>query len=133
MSCTHPDVLAAELKGLAAALLDRLDPLVAGVGPAGSGAGPGADPGTPSSCASCPVCAVLALLRGERPELAVRLAAQASGILAALRALLDELPDTPGAGPGAGGRPDEGAGDRNGPGRSTRAGRRVQRIPVVRV
>jgi hypothetical protein len=70
----------------------------------------------PSSCTNCPVCALLALLRGERPELAVTFADRAAGVLAALRALVEELPDPPAQ---------EGEHDR--------AGRpRVQRIPVAR-
>lgn len=38
----------------------------------------------------CPVCAVIAVLRGERPELAVRLAEHAAGLLAVLQSALYE-------------------------------------------
>jgi hypothetical protein len=57
------------------------------------------------------VCAVLATLRGERPELAARLAEHASGLLTVLRSVLEqeEHPTPP--------RP---------------PGRTVQRIPVSR-
>ena len=43
-----------------------------------------------ATCAVCPVCAVLAALRGERTELSIRLAEHASGLLAVLRAALEE-------------------------------------------
>jgi hypothetical protein len=47
---------------------------------------------TPATCGWCPVCAGMAVLRGERPELAVRAAEHASGLLAVLRASLAERP-----------------------------------------
>ncbi|WP_344413815.1 hypothetical protein [Pseudonocardia ailaonensis] len=98
MSCAHAETLATELKALARTLVE-------GTGGA-------------AACTSCPVCAVIALLRGERPEMLARLADQAGGVLAALRALLDELPHDEGT------APDDAQDDRRGP--------RVQRIPVVR-
>jgi hypothetical protein len=49
----------------------------------------GADP-EPAVCASCPVCAVITVLRGGRSDLAVRLADHAAGVLAVLRAALEE-------------------------------------------
>ena len=55
-----------ELRALALVALDRLDPLLARVR---DGAVDGR--GTTRPAPSCPICAVLALLRGERPELAV--------------------------------------------------------------
>lgn len=45
---------------------------------------------TPATCGWCPICAGLAVLRGERPELAVRAAEHAAGLLAVLRAALAE-------------------------------------------
>ena len=52
----------------------------------------------PETCASCPVCAVIAALRGERPELAVRLAEHAAGLVAVLRTALEEgAPASPAA------------------------------------
>jgi hypothetical protein len=101
----------AELRALAVLLLERLGPALerARAGAVRPGA---AQPG--AACASCPVCAVLALVRGERPELAARLAEHASALLDALAAALDE-PATP-APPGAAPAP----------------ARRVQRIPVER-
>lgn len=108
----HPGV-GGELRALVLTLLDQLEPVVDRVR---------TGPTTPTAaCASCPVCAVLAVVRGERPELAVRLAEQAGGLLAVLRAALEE------GGPAAA-RPQA-------PPRAERAptGRPVQRIPVVRV
>ncbi|WP_433507393.1 hypothetical protein ACQP04_13540 [Pseudonocardia halophobica] len=145
MSCAHSEALTRELRALAVAALDRVGPLV-------DAARSGED-GTPSSCASCPVCALLALLRGERPELAVRLAEHAAGLLTVLRALVEELPDpaaegTAGSAAGRGseeesghGTTPDGPGDPGGDhgeagdeGRRARPGtsRRVQHIRVVR-
>jgi hypothetical protein len=74
--------LPGELRALVLLALDRIAPLLERVGSEPvSGA---------ATCANCPVCAVLAALRGERPELAVRLAEQASGLLAVLRTALEE-------------------------------------------
>lgn len=148
MSCAHSEALTRELRALAVAALDRIGPLV-------DAARTGED-GTPSNCASCPVCALLALLRGERPELAVRLAEHAAGLLTVLRTLVEELPDpaaegTAGSAAGRGseeesghGTTPDGPGDHGGfPGeghggagdeRRGRSGpsRRVQHIRVVR-
>lgn len=84
--------LAAELRALADVLLDRLEPwLQTLAAPAEDDAGPGSVPGAvATTCAWCPVCALVAAVRGERPELGRRLAEQGSGVLAALRLLLDE-------------------------------------------
>jgi hypothetical protein len=104
VTCTHSDTLAGEVRALADTLLERLTPLL------------DAD-GTPASCANCPVCAVLALLRGERPELAVTLAKHAAGVLTALRSLVEEWPEAPA-------REEDHAASHTRP--------RVQRIPVTR-
>lgn len=81
----HPD-LAEELRQYVGGALDLLQPWVDRVreqDPAG------ADP-EPAVCASCPVCAVITVLRGGRSDLAVRLADHAAGVLAVLRAALEE-------------------------------------------
>lgn len=83
------DALARELRALALTVLDRTEPLVAAMRS-------GDRPAAPAGCRSCPVCAVLAALRGERPELAVRLAEHAAGLMVILRAALDTEPDPPG-------------------------------------
>lgn len=94
----------AELRALAEAALDRLEPLVERL------LTEGATP-APSTCAACPVCVVIATLRGERPEVAVRLAEHAGGLLTLLRAALAEAPP---------------------PEPAPSPGRPVQRIPVTR-
>ncbi|HEY3611400.1 MAG TPA: hypothetical protein VGL06_28160 [Pseudonocardiaceae bacterium] len=43
---------------------------------------------SPTTCGWCPVCAGMAVLRGERPELAVRAAEHAAGLVAVLRSAL---------------------------------------------
>jgi hypothetical protein len=113
--CAGHDGLDAELRALARAALDRVTPVLERVRSAPAGeAAEGAQP-----CAVCPVCAVVAALRGERVELAVRLAEHLSGLLAVLRTALDE---------GSGGpepTPE--------PPPPAETGRRVvQRIPVAR-
>lgn len=93
-----------ELRALAEVALDRLEPLVERLRTEG------VTPAQPT-CTACPVCVVLATLRGERPEVAVRLAEHAGGLLTLLRAALAETPPRAEPSPPA---------------------RRVQRIPVTR-
>ena len=101
-SCgAHPGI-GSELRALALVALDRLEPA-----------------GT--SCTGCPICAVLALLRGERPELAVAVAEQLGALLAVLRTALEE------------GDPAAAAPTPDPPAPGAASGRRVQRIPVERV
>ncbi|HYH31400.1 MAG TPA: hypothetical protein VD903_13525 [Pseudonocardia sp.] len=74
-----------ELRSLALTALDRIDPVIDRMRD-----GTAADDGGTGTCAACPVCAVLAALRGERPELAARMAEHAAGLVAVLRAALEE-------------------------------------------
>ena len=113
-SCGGHAGLPTELRALALAALDRVTPLLDRLR-----LDPATDPAT-SACASCPVCAVLAALRGERPELAVRLAEQATGLVAVLRAALEEGDPEPA--PAAAPEPSR-----------PPSGRTVQHIPVLRV
>lgn len=112
----HPG-FGAELRALALSVLERLEPAVHRLRDE--------RPPTPSApaCAGCPVCAVLALLRGERPELALRMGEQLSELLAVLRTALQE-------GDPASARSDSPPSPEPAPPRS---GRRVQRIPIERV
>jgi len=110
----HVGELVAELRQLADALIDRVDPWLR--------AAAQDDPGEHASlgCGWCPVCALVSAVRGDRPELSRRLAEQGSGVLVALRALLEQHPHgeclhTP---------PDGAAGESTHPA--------VQRIPVRR-
>lgn len=83
--------LTAELRALAEAVLDRLEPVLQraaaahaqeptpeGVAPAGRG------------CSWCPLCALAALIRGEHHDLIAFLATHAAALLALLRELLDD-------------------------------------------
>ncbi|TWF74135.1 hypothetical protein FHX44_1114 [Pseudonocardia hierapolitana] len=80
--CGGHEGIGEDLRVLALAALERLDPVLDRLR-----AEPESDP--PETCASCPICAVIAALRGERPELAVRLAEHATGLVAVLRAALE--------------------------------------------
>jgi hypothetical protein len=98
-----------DLRLLALTALDRLDPMLDRMRNE-----PADD--APQSCASCPICAVIAALHGERPELAARLAEHAAGLVAVLRAALQDE-----------GAPASAAADP-----TERPARRVQRIKVER-
>jgi hypothetical protein len=76
-----------EVRALLRGALDRIDPALDRLRTELAGRPAGASAET---CAVCPVCAVLAALRGERTELAARLAEHAADLLAALRAALEE-------------------------------------------
>jgi hypothetical protein len=110
----HPGV-AAELRALALVALDRLEPALQRMRAEQPTAA------APATCAGCPVCALLAVLRGERPELAVTLAEHLGGLLAVLRAALEEGDPAADASPADPTAPTAGT------------GRRVHRIPVERV
>jgi len=113
--CAGHDGLDAELRALARAALDRVTPVLDRVRSAPAGDAAAGD----QPCAVCPVCAVIAALRGERVELAVRLAEHLSGLVAVLRTALDEGSGEPEPAPD--------------PPPPAEAGRRVvQRIPVTR-
>jgi hypothetical protein len=79
-----------DLRELALTALDRIDPVLDRLR-----SEPPDD--APQMCDSCPICAVIAALRGERPELAVRLAEHAAGLVAVLRAALDDGARAPAA------------------------------------
>jgi hypothetical protein len=100
-----------ELRVLVLTALDRIDPVLDRMRSEQAG-------DAQQGCASCPVCAVVAALRGERPELAARLAEHAAGLVAVLRAALEDGTAAPAA-----------AGTPGTPGTTAR---RVQRIRVER-
>jgi hypothetical protein len=99
-----------------------------------SGVGTDADD-NPADCRWCPLCTLAAVLRGDRPETAAKIAAAASTLVDALRTLLDS-PTFSGAT-----EPEEASTDSPPAGKSAPAGnaaRRVHRInledsPVDRV
>jgi hypothetical protein len=109
--------IAEDLRALALVALDRIDPVLDRLRTEP------ADPPGPAdasgTCSVCPICAVIAAVRGERPELAARLAEHATGLVAVLRTALAEGGPAPATDP-----PDV---DEAPP-----PGRRVQRIPVQR-
>ena len=86
--------LAEELRLLLDALAERAQPLLNRLARGDSEHDPDAGH-TPATCGWCPVCAGMALLRGERPELAVRAAEHAAGLLAVLRSALAERAPAP--------------------------------------
>ena len=91
--CGGHEGIGEDLRVLAMAALDRIDPVLDRLRTAGGE--PVSD--APDTCASCPICAVIAALRGERPELAVRLAEHAAGLVAVLRTALEEGAPAPAA------------------------------------
>jgi hypothetical protein len=86
--------LAEELRLLLGVLAERAEPWLNRLATAPEGA-----EHTPATCGWCPVCAGIAVVRGDRPELAIRAAEHASGLLAVLRASLAERPSAPAAKP----------------------------------
>jgi hypothetical protein len=109
--CGDHSGLSAELRAFALSALGKVEPLLDRLRVEPSGR-------TPETCANCPVCALLAALRGDQPELAGRLATHAAGLLAVLRAALEE-----GAPASSGGPPDP---------EPAEPERRVQHIPIDR-
>jgi hypothetical protein len=89
---TEPPVpgakLAEEARLLLEALAERAEPWLNRYADSAAAAPePGAEH-SPATCGWCPVCAGIAVLRGERPELAVRAAEHAAGLLAVVRSAL---------------------------------------------
>jgi len=114
----HGEALGQELRALVLVALDRLDPLLARLRDAvADGPAEGAE------ARGCMVCTTLAAVRAERPELAGRLAAHATGLAATLREALGDR--GPAAAP-----PESPSGSPDG---QKAPARSVQRIPVVRV
>ncbi|WP_343574128.1 hypothetical protein [Mycobacterium sp.] len=100
---THPD-LGPELRKLAQKILDQIDPAirVAAARAVGDGAGTG-------TCQQvwCPVCALAAVVTGDEHPLLTMIADHSVALLAAIRALVDQIdrpapppPDGPPGGPG---------------------------------
>lgn len=86
--------MTAELRALAEAVLDRLEPVLQQAAAAHS-----RQPTTPEGvseasvgrgCSWCPLCALAALIRGEHHDLIAFLATHAATLLALLRELLDD-------------------------------------------
>lgn len=105
-----------DLRGTALHLLERLRAATEKLREGGD-----AEPGTAGACTACPVCALVAVLRGERSELAASLAEHATGLLAVLTTVLEEV-----------GEPTARQGRAGGHGARPHGGRSVQRIVVHR-
>lgn len=95
MTGPHAD-LAAELRGLAQAILERVDPAVrfaAARATAAAGSGP---------CQQvwCPVCALAAVVRGEQHPLLDVVAEHSVALLSVVRAVLDTMDDAHDPDPG---------------------------------
>lgn len=86
--------VAEELRGLLDGLAERAQPWLNQVREQQ------AEGHSPSSCGWCPLCAMISLARGDRPELAERLATHTLGLLGTLRAAME--PDTDARPNGAG-------------------------------
>jgi hypothetical protein len=113
----HPD-LAPELRQLAQAILDRLDPAVR------SAAAMAAGSGGPGKCQQvwCPVCALAALVQGEQHPMLTVIADHSVALMKVIRAMVENIetqtgppeppPDgqPPGDGPGGGEPPPSGPG-----------------------
>lgn len=103
MSPTHSEI-PPELRQLAQAILDKLDPAVrmAAARAASEGTGPG-----PCQQVWCPVCALAALVNGEQHPLLSVIAEHSVALLAVVRAMVGETepPDTPPPPPPDGTRP----------------------------
>jgi len=114
MSTGHSDI-GPELRQLAQAILDRLDPAVrAAAAMAAQSAG------EPGRCQQvwCPVCALAALINGEQHPLLTVVAEHSVALLAVLRSMAG------GSGPGSGPQDDDAP-------QSPPANGRYQHIPMV--
>lgn len=110
LSEAHTDV-GPELKRLAQAILDGIDPAVRAAAAMASGAGGGT-----GKCQQvwCPVCALAAVVTGEQHPLVTVIADHSVALLEAIRAIVDDIDRSakpPPDGPPGGGLPtDEAAG-----------------------
>jgi hypothetical protein len=118
VSGAHPD-LPPELRQLAQAILDRIDPAVrlAAARAAGTGDGPG-------KCQQvwCPVCALAALVAGEQHPLLTVIAEHSVALMTVIRAIIEDTaarrsddepppePPSPPGGPGGDEPPPPGPG-----------------------
>jgi hypothetical protein len=113
----HPD-LAPELRQLAQAILDRLDPAVRAAATVAMGRGD-----SPGKCQQvwCPVCAVAALVSGEQHPMLDVIAEHSVALLTVVRAMVDTSGASP---PPDGDGPPGPAPDESTPGR-------YQHIPIT--
>ncbi len=128
----HPDI-GPELRALAQAILDRLDPAVRTAAAMASAAG-----GGPGKCQQvwCPVCALAALATGEQHPLLTLIAEHSVALMTMIRAMATDVASSPAdqgseaPDPSDGGGPD-GGGPGGGKAQSGKNQGRYQRIPVT--
>lgn len=126
----HAD-LGPELKQLAQAILDRLDPAVRMAAARAQAGG-----GNPGRCQQvwCPVCALAALISGEQHPLLSVVAEHSVALLTLVKAMVDNIDATvadPSAGSGGPSPDDPAPPDPDGPGGPTPPPGRYQHIPVT--
>lgn len=113
MNGAHPDI-GPELRKLAQALLNGLDPALRSAAALASAAGSAGDGGNraPGKCQQvwCPVCALAALVSGEQHPLVTVIADHSVALLDAIRSIVDDMdrmpnppPDDPSGGVSANG------------------------------
>ncbi|HEX7322335.1 MAG TPA: hypothetical protein VF299_05270 [Mycobacterium sp.] len=123
MNGMHPDLgeLGPELRKLAQAILDGIDPAV-------QAAAARASTDRPGKCQQvwCPVCALAAAVNGEEHPLLTVIAEHSVALLAVIRAVLDDKRGSPEPPPPSPSAPSTGASETNG----TEAKSGYQRIPV---
>ncbi len=116
----HPDI-GPELRALAQAILDRLDPAVRAAAAMASGAGSGS-----GKCQQvwCPVCALAALINGEQHPLLSLIAEHSVALMTMVRAMVaDSAADTP--------PPPDGGGSDQGVEHESPTKGRYQQIPII--
>ncbi|MBV8788944.1 MAG: hypothetical protein JOZ00_19935 [Mycobacterium sp.] len=127
MSGAHSDI-GPELRRLAQAILDGIDPAVRAAAALTAGGGPGT-----GKCQQvwCPVCALAALATGDQHPLLTIIADHSIALLDVIRDIVADIdrsakptPDPPDGGPPGGGGGDTGAGEA-----ATKT--RYQHIPVT--
>ncbi|WP_156686699.1 hypothetical protein [Mycobacterium sp. Marseille-P9652] len=130
MTGAHADI-GPELRRLAQAILDGIDPAVRAAAALSAGAGPGT-----GKCQQvwCPVCALAAVATGEEHPLLTVIADHSVALLDVIRRIVDDIDRSAGAQPD-GEPPDSGPPEGPGPGGGADgdagARTRYQSIPVV--
>lgn len=120
MTGPHPDI-GPELRALAQAVLERLDPAVRAAAAMAAAAG-----SAPGKCQQvwCPVCALAALANGEQHPLLTVVAEHSVALLTLLRSMTGDVPAQP---------PPDGAppSDDDGAASSAPEGSRYEHIPIT--
>lgn len=127
MKGPHPDI-GPELRALAQAILDRLDPAVRTAAAMASAAGSGS-----GKCRQvwCPVCALAALATGEQHPLLTLIAEHSVALMAMIRAMTTDAATTSDSpGPESPEPPDAGGSDGE-KAQTSKSQGRYQHIPVT--